>query len=426
MNNIEFSILHYLLITLFTLGYLAIIFEPMLKLNKAASALLMATGSWPLFLGYFHISKEKLEQLLKEYLSPASYMVFFLLGALVLVELIDAHKGFRVITDRCNNIGSKRKILWLVGLLTFFLSSFLDNLTITIIMLALLRKLIPEANERKLFGALVVIAANAGGIWSPIGDITKTMLSKEGTITFFPVNHNLFLPSFISFLVSLLLFSLYFKKNNLHLCNKIKKDSVEPGAKTIFYLGMIPLAFLPALKIGLSFPPFMTLLLAVGMLWLTTDLMHSNHKGRNHLKITSILSKIDVTVVLFFLGILLAISSLEITGILTRLIQSINQHVVTPTGKSIVIGLFSSVFNNIPIVTAISKIYHGLPPNSLLWQMIAYCTGTGGSILIVGSISGIAFMGIEKVDFLWYLKKVTPIALLSYFSGILFYTLWVL
>ncbi len=414
---------HYLLIVVFVLGYLAIIFEHTIKVNKAATALLMATISWLILLWYSGSTiEEKLGDFAK-HVADVSQIVFFLLGAMTLVELIDIHKGFKIITDKINT-RSKKKMLFLISIFTFFLSSILDNLTTTIVLISLIRKLIPEAKDRMLLGSLVVIAANAGGVWTPIGDVTTTMLWLKDKITTLPTITYLFLPSAISLLVCVFIFSFFLKGHYPDLLES-KKERNEPGAKLIFYLGIASLISVPIFKAWVDLPGFMGVFLGVGLLWLLTDFMHYKYEERKHLRLSYVLSKLDISAVLFFLGILLTINSLETMGVLQNLAQFLGRHIGNMAIIATLIGLISAIVDNVPLVAGAMGMYpiaiH--PTDSLFWQMIAYCAGTGGSILIIGSAAGVAFMGMEKIDFLWYLKRISLIALIGYFAGILTYIL---
>ncbi len=418
-----FGMVQFLLIAIFLIGYLAIIFELSIKINKTASALLMATIAWGiLFLLAGEQIKDRLDNL-SFHLSNVSQIVIFLLGAMTIVELIDSHKGFRIITDKINT-RSRKNMLWLIGLIAFFLSSILDNLTTTIVMVSLLRKLIEERKERMILGSIVVIAANAGGAWTPIGDVTTTMLWIGGQITTLPIMKSLFLPSIFSLFISLLFFSFQMKGRYPHLLH-IKKDSSEPGAKIVLYCGIGALVFVPIIKALTGLPPFMGMLIGVGFLWLITDLMHSAYEERKHLRVPFILAKVDMSGVLFFLGILLSINSLETVGMLEDLAIYLGKHIASLPIIATLIGLISAVVDNVPLVAATMGMYDltTYPIDSSLWQMIAYCAGTGGSILIIGSAAGVAFMGLEKIDFLWYLRKISFIALVGYLGGIGLYVL---
>ncbi len=408
----------------FVIGYLAIMFEYRLKVNKTAAALLMAVVTWTfLFFSQGHEESGNIHAL-GEHLSSVSQIVFFLLGAMVMVELIDSHKGFKIITDLIQT-NSKRKMLWIIGLLTFFLSSVLDNLTTTIVMVSLLRKLIPDQKERMILGSVAVIAANAGGAWTPIGDVTTTMLWINGNITTLSIMRALFLPSFVSLIVMLLILQRQMKGTYSHLLERAHEETTEPGARLIFFTGIGALIFVPIFKSLTGLPPYMGILIGLGFLWLMTDILHGDLDTRKHLKVPYILAKVDVSSVLFFLGILLCIGSLDAIGLLSQLAEVLDKYIGNLSLIMTIIGLISAIIDNVPLVAAGMGMYdlQTYPPDSFLWQMLAYCAGTGGSLLIIGSAAGIALMGMEKIDFMWYLRKVTWIALISYVSGIGVYIL---
>lgn len=406
-----------LVVLIFTVGYLAIIFEYNIKVNKTASALLMAVLTWMMVFVFRGIETTALG----EHLAQVSQVIFFLVGAMALVELIDSHQGFTVITDLiCTN--SKKKLLWLLGFLTFFLSAILDNLTTTIVMVSLLRKLVHDKKDRMLLGAMVVLAANAGGAWTPIGDVTTTMLWINGNITTLSVMKNLFFPSLFSCIAALLLLGRELKGVHPHIVEKAHthKTPVEPGAKLVFFAGVGALVFVPIFKACTGLPPYMGMLIALGALWLLTDVLHGDCETRKHLRVPHVLTRIDISGVLFFLGILLCIGSLEVLGLLQHLANSLQAIFGNLSIIATIIGLISAVIDNVPLVAAGMGMYDlaTYPPDSFLWQMLAYCAGTGGSILVIGSAAGVALMGMEKVDFLWYCRKVSWIALLAYFVGI--------
>lgn len=412
---------HYLIIGIFFIGYSAIILEYNVKINKTATALLMAVGSWAfVFIGFQPTEATSLSRL-NEYVGDVSQIIFFLLGAMTLVEVIDAHKGFKIITDLIQT-KSKKKMMWLIGLTTFFLSALLDNLTTTIVMISLLRKLIDDPKDRMLLGAMVVIAANAGGAWTPIGDVTTTMLWINGQLTTTHVIKELFLPSLFSLIVSLSLLGIRFKGSFRSKQYEVSEGQ-EPGAKLVFFTGVSALVFVPVFKMLTGLPPFMGMMIALGVLWLITDIYHQKHEDRYHLRIPHVLTKIDTSGILFFLGILLSIHALEFIGLLKELAFFLNQYLENIPLVATLIGITSAVVDNVPLVAASMGMYdlQTYPVNSPLWMMIAYAAGTGGSILIIGSAAGVAFMGMEKVDFMWYLKRVSLTALSGYLAGMALY-----
>lgn len=413
-----------LLIIIFSLGYLAIIFEYMLKVNKSAVAIFMAVACWAVFfLGSPHSIRENITHL-NENVSGVAQIIFFLLGAMTIVELIDSHHGFKVVTDAIRTT-SKRKMLWLIAFVTFFLSSILDNLTTTILMISLLRKLIPNVQDRILLCCLVVVAANAGGAWTPIGDVTTTMLWIGGQLTTAAVMKALFTPSLLSILFPLIYFS-FRMKDKIVPAEKAAKEVEEPGARLVFILGVAGLVCVPIFKALTGLPPFMGILISLAILWLVTDGLHHPYEQRKHLRVPHILTKIDTSGILFFLGILLCVGSLEAANLLQDLATWLGNQVSSLAVISTLIGLFSSVIDNVPLVAATMGMYplEIFPPDHPLWHMIAYAAGTGGSILIIGSSSGVALMGMEKIDFVTYMKKISVPVLVGYLIGMAAY-IWI-
>ena len=411
-----------LVLFIFALGYVAIVFECSLRINKTASALLMAVLTWTIvFLIRGHVLEHDIRTL-GEHLNDVSQIIFFLLGAMTLVELIDCHRGFKVITDLIQT-SSKKKMLWIIGFATFFLSAILDNLTTTIVMVSLLRKLIPNNQERWILGSLVVIAANAGGAWTPIGDVTTTMLWINGNISTLKVMQSLFIPSLVVLLGSLFLLGLGVKGNYRNLVENAQEEIPEPGAHLIFFCGIGALIFVPIFKAVTGLPPFMGMLIALGILWLITDIIHHPYHNREHLRIPHILTKIDTSSILFFLGILLCIGALDAIGLLRELAALLDHYVQNLAIITTIIGLISAVVDNVPLVAAGMGMYdlQTYPADSALWQMLAYCAGTGGSILLIGSAAGVALMGMEKIGFVWYLKRISLTALASYLAGMAVY-----
>jgi NhaD family Na+/H+ antiporter len=411
-----------LIVTIFIVGYLAIIFEYYIKVNKTASALLMAVFTWILLFigkgGWQGFAKGEIQ----DHITDASQIIFFLIGAMTLIELIDSHNGFKMITSFIAT-KSKKRLLWIVALLAFFLSAVLDNLTTTIVMISILRKILPEPKDRRLLGATVVVASNAGGAWTPIGDVTTTMLWIKGNVTSIAVMKALFLPSIFSLLVTVTLLSLKVRGRYSIDTKKLEETKVEPGAKIVLFLGILALVFVPVFRYVTQLPPFMGMFIGLGMLWVITDVMHSKYESRHHLRVPYILAKIDISGVLFFLGILLAINSLEMIGILKKMAIWLDIHIGNLAVVSTIIGILSSIVDNVPLVAACMGMYNlaSYPPDSILWQMIAYAAGTGGSILLIGSAAGVALMGLEKVDFIWYMKKISITALTGYLAGMALY-----
>jgi Na+/H+ antiporter NhaD/arsenite permease-like protein len=406
-----------LVLLIFVAGYLAIIFESFIKLNKAAVAIFMAVACWAVFFLNDHTSIQHSMGLLKIDIASVAQIVFYLIAAMTIVEVIDSHRGFKVITDMIQT-KSKRKMLWLISFVSFFLSAVLDNLTTTILMVSLLRKIIPEARDRLIFCCVVVVAANAGGAWTPIGDVTTTMLWVEGQLSSFPVMKALFLPSLVSLLVPLCYFTLILK-GRINRVSNAEEGAPEPGARLIFYLGMAGLVFVPIFKAWTGLPPFMGALISLSFLWLVTDGLHVPYEKRRHLQVPHILTKIDISGVLFFLGILLSVGALDAAQLLHKLATQLGTYVTSLPLLATSIGVLSAIVDNVPIVAATMGMYstEQFPVDHPLWMMIAYAAGTGGSLLIIGSSAGVALMGIEKIDFFTYMKKMTLPVLVGYLAG---------
>jgi NhaD family Na+/H+ antiporter len=411
-----------LIILIFIIGYIAIALEYKIKVNKTATAIITAVFTWVLL--FRHDGVIDAEEMIKidTHIGDASQIIFFLVSAMTLVEIIDSHKGFEIISKYIKT-NSKKKLLWILALASFFLSSILDNLTTTIVMISLLKRMIPEKKDRLYYGAMVVISANAGGAWTPIGDVTTTMLWIKGQITSLNLIKALFLPSLFSMVVSVLLIGTKVKGKFKQII--IKDSQIEPGARLVLYLGVLSLIFVPVFRYLTNLPPFMGMLLGLGLIWIVTDILHHKHETRKHLRIPFALTKIDTSSVLFFLGILLAINSLEMVGVLRKLAIFLDVHINNLAAVATSLGFLSAIVDNVPLVAATMGMYDMAiyPQDSALWQMIAYAAGTGGSILIIGSAAGVALMGIEKVDFIWYLKKISLTVIIGYLAGMALYLL---
>lgn len=418
-----------LITIIFIVGYLAIAFEHPIKINKTASALLVGTICWTVY-AMSSTESHSVQENLSHHLSSIAEILFFLLGAMTIVELIDAHKGFKIITDQ---ISSKKSVtlLWTIGLLAFFLSAVLDNLTTAIVMVSLLRKIISEADQRKFFAGIVIIAANAGGAWSPIGDVTTTMLWIGGQITPLHIMRSLFIPSLVSLVIPLIYLS--YKMRGQVIDNQAieENDFIETSTKernTMFFVGLGTLLFVPIFKTVTHLPPYMGMMLGLGIVWVVGEILHSkkDEEDRQPFTASHALSKIDSSSILFFLGILLAIGCLESTGLLQSLAVSMNDTIGNQDLIILLIGLASAIVDNVPLVAATMGMYDlsSFPTDHKIWEFLAYCAGTGGSILIIGSAAGVAVMGMEKIDFLWYLKRISLLALLGYFSGAGIYLLF--
>jgi NhaD family Na+/H+ antiporter len=416
------------LISIFIIGYLAIALEHKVKINKAAIALITGVLCWTVYILYADDVKV-VENNLSHHLGELSQILFFLLGAMTIVELIDAHDGFEIITRRITTVNKKR-LIWIICLLTFFLSAILDNLTTTIVMVSLVKKLMDDKNDRLMFTGAIVIAANAGGAWSPIGDVTTTMLWIGGQISAYNIIIKLLLPSIVCLLVPVFALGFILKGNVTRPALDVETGESEPIEKhrnIVFISGIGILLLIPVFKTVTHLPPFMGILLGLGLLWVIVEILHSNKDevDRKFYTVTYALRKIDAPSILFFLGILLAIAALESTGQLTTLAGFLDSKIKDVNIIVLSIGLISSIVDNVPLVAASMGMYSldKYPTDHYFWEFLAYCTGTGGSALIIGSAAGVAAMGIEKIDFMWYLKKISWLALIGYFSGALIYIL---
>ncbi|XVF67518.1 hypothetical protein PTKIN_Ptkin10aG0127700 [Pterospermum kingtungense] len=408
---------------LFAIGYAGIIFEESLAFNKSGVGLLMAVSLW-VVRSIGAPSTDIAVSELTRACAEVSEIVFFLLGAMTIVEIVDAHQGFKLVTDNITTRKPKT-LLWVVGFVTFFLSSILDNLTSTIVMVSLLRKLVPPSEYRKLLGAVIVIAANAGGAWTPIGDVTTTMLWIHGQISTLQTMKGLFIPSIVSLSVPLALMSLTSEVNGKgqDSPNVLTSEQMAPRGQLVFSVGIGALIFVPVFKALTGLPPFMGMLFGLGVLWILTDAIHYGESERQKLKVPQALSRIDTQGVLFFLGILLSVSSLEAAGLLRGLANYLDAHIPNVELIASAIGVVSAIIDNVPLVAATMGMYDltSFPQDSEFWQLVAYCAGTGGSMLVIGSAAGVAYMGMEKVDFFWYLRKVSGFAFAGYAAGIAAY-----
>jgi NhaD family Na+/H+ antiporter len=416
-----------LIIATFIVGYIAIAFEHTIKINKAASALITGVICWTFYIS-FTADKTAVVENLVHHLGDLSQILFFLLGAMTIVELIDAHDGFEIITKRIKT-RNKKKLLWIIALLAFLLSAVLDNLTTAIVMISLIRKLIGDRKDRLLFSGIIVIAANAGGAWSPIGDVTTTMLWIGGQITAVNIMVKLIIPSLVCMVVPLLVTQLFLKGRvttpKEHFTDAEPQNELHRNI--VLFAGIAVLLLVPVFKTVTHLPPFMGILLGLGILWIIVEILHSDkdEEDRKTYTVAYALRKIDSPSILFFLGILLAIAALESTGQLHHLAQTMDEKIQNRNLIVLSIGLLSSIVDNVPLVAAAMGMYslQQYPPDHNFWEFLAYCTGTGGSILIIGSAAGVAIMGIEKIDFIWYLKRISLLALIGYFAGAVVYIL---
>jgi Na+/H+ antiporter NhaD/arsenite permease-like protein len=424
-------------IAIFVIGYLCIALEHPIKVNKTASALLTGVICWTLYAVFQHDSIGHIGEQLNHHLGQIGAILFFLMGAMTIVELVDAYQGFRIITDRIKTQNPK-KLMWIICWVTFFLSAILDNLTTSIVMISLLRKLVPNKEMRLFFAAMVVIAANAGGAWSPIGDVTTTMLWIGGQISSGNIIITLLLPSIICMVIPLIYLQ-FTMKGELGHADSNKKSEAETahghghahgnspvrGSTTMFFLGVGGLISVPIFKTVTHLPPYLGMLLALGVLWVVSELInpHMDEVEKRPYTAAGALSRIDVPSVLFFLGILLAVSALESMEILHHFAAWLDKSVGDQRIIITLIGILSSIVDNVPLVAASMGMYDMsiYPQDHLIWEYLAYCAGTGGSVLIIGSAAGVAVMGMEKIDFIWYMKKASLLALLGYFAGAIVY-----
>ncbi len=420
-----------LIVILFVIGYVAIALEHPIKINKTASALLTGVLCWTLYAlsspGEIHHIGEQLG----EHLSEISSILFFLMGAMTIVELVDAYQGFRIVTDRIKTKNPK-KLLWVICGVTFFLSAILDNLTTSIVMISLIRKLVPNKQMRLFFAGMIVVAANAGGAWSPIGDVTTTMLWIGGQITAGNIVATLIIPSLICMIIPLLYLQFTLKgelgEHSSHSHNssngghgtKKSGESIR-GSKTMLFVGVGGLISVPIFKTITHLPPYMGMMLALGVLWVVSELINPDMDEADKRPYTAAgaLARIDVPSVLFFLGILLAVGSLQSMGTLGEFAAYLDKTFGDNRIIITLIGLLSSIVDNVPLVAASMGMYSMdlYPADHMIWEYLAYCAGTGGSVLIIGSAAGVAVMGMEKIDFIWYMKKISLLALLGYFAG---------
>ena len=375
---------------------------------------------------------------LSHHLVDIGEILFFLLAAMTIVELVDSHQGFSIITDK---ITTKRKVplMWILCVISFFFSAVLDNLTTSIVMAALISKMIKDKKDLWMFAGMIIISANAGGAWSPMGDVTTIMLWVGGQVTAWNIIYSIFIPSLVCMIVPLLYIS--FKlKGSIQSPNLTSLNSEISSVNTyernlIFYMGVLGLLFVPIFKITTGLPPYVGMLLSLGVLWVTTEILHSdkNYEQRRHLSVIGVLKKVDTPTIFFFLGILLAVAGLQSAGQLDIVAKYLEN---TFSGENkiyiinVLIGLMSALVDNVPLVAGAMGMYEigpiqdgilAYPQDHKFWQFLAYCAGTGGSVLIIGSAAGVAVMGILKIDFMWYLKRISFLALIGYVAGAITY-----
>ena len=430
------------IVFVFIVGYLCIAFESSLKINKAAIALLMCVATWTLFMldpgsyisGMVEELPQKVSEILKHHLGETGETLFFLMGAMTIVEIVDKNGGFNFVRDMIAT-SSKRKLMWRIAFMTFILSAILDNLTTSIVMIMVLRKLVQDRNDRLIYASLIIISANSGGAFSPIGDVTTIMLWIKGMITTQGVIKEIFLPSLVSMVIPALILQ-YNLKGELPKASNDDQQATKNifssrQRNVIFILGVGGLMFVPIFRYLTDLPPFMGILLILGILWTTTEIFYRNVKQKDSFsrRVSHLLANIDMTTILFFLGILMAVACLEEVGVLTMLGENLdsisggNHYLVTG-----VIGVLSSIVDNVPLVAGCMGMYPiaeigDMAVDGIFWQLLAFCAGVGGSMLIIGSAAGVVVMGLEKITFGWYMRKITWIVFVGYISGMFSYWL---
>lgn len=433
-----------LIVAVFVLGYFLIAIESLTKINKAAIALLMFVGCWTIFMfepGQYLATAigdkipQAVSEVIEHHLGTTSTTLFFLMGAMTIVELVDQNGGFNFVRDLMRTT-SKRSLLWRIAIMTFFLSAILDNLTTSIVMIMILRKLVSDHKDRIKYASLVIIAANSGGAFSPIGDVTTIMLWNKGLITAAGVIKEIFIPSVVSMVIPAFIMQ-YSLKGKLGYAATPQaatsaSDLTARQRKVIFFLGVGGLIFVPIFKSITHLPPFVGILLVLGVLWTVSEIFyrhlgHAEEKGAMQKRVTNMLSRIDMSTILFFLGILMAVACLETIGVLIQLGQGLNivfegNHFLV-TG---IIGVLSSIVDNVPLVAGCMGMYPmtamgDFAQDGIFWQLLAYCAGVGGSMLIIGSAAGVVVMGLEKITFGWYMKHISWIAFVGYLAGIVCY-----
>ena len=436
-----------LIVAVFVFGYFMIAIESVTKINKAAIALLMFVGCWTLFMfgpeQYLPAAllgdniPLAVSDVIEKHLGSTATTLFFLMGAMTIVELVDQNGGFNFVRDMMRT-KSKRGLLWRIACMTFVLSAILDNLTTSIVMIMILRKLVSDHKDRLIYASLVIIAANSGGAFSPIGDVTTIMLWNKGLITAAGVIKEIIVPSVVSMVIPALILQYRLKgelvMNNANTQASCADELTAHQRKVIFFLGVGGLIFVPIFKSITHLPPFVGILLVLGVLWTVTELFyrhlgHAEEKGAMQKRVTNMLSRIDMSTILFFLGILMAVACLETIGVLTQLGTGLNTafdgNYFLVTG---IIGVLSSIVDNVPLVAGCMGMYPvaaigDFAQDGIFWQLLAYCAGVGGSMLIIGSAAGVVVMGLEKISFGWYMKNITWIAFVGYLAGILCYFL---
>ncbi|WP_235208356.1 sodium:proton antiporter NhaD [Saccharicrinis fermentans] len=445
------------MLAVFIIGYGFIVFEHINHINKAAIALLIGSLTWAIYAiggsgilelgfssawqnfsaaahGSANIKEFITHHELYHHLSEISSILFFLMGAMTIVELVDKYQGFRIITSKINS-SSAVKLLWIISLLTFFMSAVLDNLTTTIVILTVLRKLLSQKDNRWIFASMVVVSANAGGAWSPIGDVTTIMLWIGSQVTAGHIVTSVILPSLVNVIISTFLFSLLIKGQTIRPVlseNETREFTTHQERVFMLVVGTLALISVPIFKTITHLPPYLGMLLGLAVLWIMTDryLKNRSAEDKRTLTVTAVIRSIDIPTILFFLGILSAVSALQSAGHLDLMAQVMDEKVKNIYVINMLIGIVSSIVDNVPLVAASMGMYNisgaeavgylaNFAQDGNFWSFLAYCAGTGGSILIIGSAAGVAAMGLEKIDFMWYMKKVSVIALAGYLGGAL-------
>jgi len=415
-------------IIIFVIGYLLIALEHPIKVNKAATAIITGVLCWTVYALMDSESIEHIGEQLGHHLSEIAAILFFLMGAMTIVELIDAYHGFRIITDRITTKNAKT-LLWVICWVTFFLSAILDNLTTAIVMVSLTRKLVPDKDMRLFFCGMIVIGANAGGAWSPIGDVTTTMLWIGGQISSVNIIKTLLLPSIVCMVIPLIYLQFTLKGNLGHHKQAAETGDYQKthfrGSNLMFIVGICGLISVPVFKTLTHLPPYLGMLLALGVLWVISELINPemDESEKKPYTASHALTRIDVPSVLFFLGILLAVSCLQSMEILSHFAAYLDNTIGDNRIIITLIGILSAIVDNVPLVAASMGMYslEAYHMDHMIWEYLAYCAGTGGSILIIGSAAGVAVMGMEKIDFIWYLKRISLLATLGYFAGAVVY-----
>ena len=428
------------IVLIFILGYVCIALEHKIKIDKAAFALLMCGIIWTvlsIFSGDADIEGE-----LVSYLGDTCETLIFLIGAMTIVDLIDMHGGFSIITDHITT-REKRRLMWLLAFITFFMSAVLDNMTTTIIMVMVLRRLISDRYERWIFTGVIVIAANSGGAWSPIGDVTTIMLWMRGNVTAGALSGYLLLPCLVSLIIPTAFASRMVKGHVTHVADAVAADALPEGvgprfSRSVLIGGILGLLFVPVFKSLTGLPPYMGMMISLSVLWVCTEIVYDRKRGIEESiknRVAKVVKHIDMPTILFFLGILMAVSGLQYAGVLSDAAHFLDTHVHEAFSIATAVGILSSVVDNVPLVAACMGMYPVADPAAIaaaadpsymaafaadgtFWFMLAYCAGVGGSLLIIGSAAGVVAMGLEKIDFAWYFRRITLLALLGYVAGV--------